>query len=113
MAGDKGQDGLDFIADMVALPPRIPPELWVGVRQPQIREIPFRPLQCQCSRNIQFHAAMLSALCTEETGIANSRLMARRPKPFALSLFTSAARPVMVAGVDAHWRGASAAGTAR
>ena len=44
---------------------------------------------------------MLSALCTEETGIFNSRLMARRPSPFALSLWTSAARPLMVAGEDA------------
>ncbi len=97
MEGDKGQDGLDFIADTVALPPRIPPELWVRVRQLQIREIPFRPHQCQCSQSVRFHAANWSALWTLDTGIFNSRPMARRPSPCAFSVLISAARPLMVA----------------
>ena len=56
---------------------------------------------------------MLSALWRLDTGICNSRAMSRRPKPFALSLTTSAVHPLMIAREDALRHGAITTGAAR
>ena len=59
---------------------------------------------------LAIQAARRSALWTEDGGIFNSRAMSRRPKPFALSLTTSAVHPLMIAREDALRRWASVAG---
>ena len=84
----------------IALPVPTPPVMRVRIRQFQTpaASVLIAPALASAAGTAQSHAANWSALWTEDGGIANCRAMARRPKPFALSFLTSAARPLMVAG---------------
>ena len=71
------------------------------------------PVLGQRRRTVRPYAASWSALRTLDGAILMSRAMTRTPSPFALSLLTSAARLLMIAGEDALRRWASFAGTAQ
>jgi hypothetical protein len=76
----------------IALPAPTPPYMRVRVRRSEnaAASALIAPALSQLRLSAHPHAAMLSALWTLDGGIPNWRAMARRPRPCALSLPTSA-----------------------